>query len=43
LALVVLVAIDAWAPDWDPDVWSYLVAAILIVWGPSMLPAIRRS
>lgn len=44
VALVAAMAIDAFAPDWDPDPWVYLGGVALVVWGPTIVPSlVRRS
>ena len=42
VALVAMVTLDAYVPDFDPDPWVYGVAA-LIVWGPGMLLGLGRK
>lgn len=43
VALVASLGIDAFAPGWDPEPWTYLVAIVVLVWGPTMIPAIFRG
>lgn len=43
VTFVALAALDALVGDWDPPLWSYSSAVVVLIWGPAMLALVGRK